>query len=780
MAMVSAAAIAVAVFAVPGFIVAWLSGARGQWAVAASVPVTFGIYGLAAWSFGLTDIRFQVSSVAYFTAGVAALAALWHAVFFGLAWRSRKRQAGDAPQEVDAEDVEKPEPVRWDWRTATLLDPVWVLPGLGMAAGAGFILSRALDLLGRASQGMNNIFQGWDVHWHASVIRYAVESGIVSPTRMGELQNTESLAKMYYPTAWHAGGALLAELAGISPIAATNLTGLVVPAIALPISVGLIAWRLIGRRGLTASIAAGLAPLIVGGLPVLYWIGHYVGAWPYVASVSVSGIVLALFMSVPYSPVRSFAAALAFIGMVQLHPSSATIVVLALALWWLLHLLWVPVRKPQGWKGRIGWRLRDVGILAATGLVGVLALLPQILIGAEQSEEVKAFTAVEDLSLTEAWRAAIFMTTRHSDSFHLDVSPWVWVALAGAVIVLVWRRNFWAPAFWVLSTAITVNALHPMSDPWGGWFEIVGALHYNTAHRLVMPGAMFVAAGAAVAIATVIRLVTGGPLKNLRVVTSVLAIVFALGSGVAIQDVVRKGIEPGSAWAINAARDGRLVNERDLRAFDWLARQPKAFDGMIFSNPDEGSGWMYAYNSLPTVYKHYLWPNTTPVSDTNSLFFHPMRLGQGNFDNPDEANRVDDAARNLKVKYIYISPPNFWHFQWIRPDFETGLINTPGVTPVYKDHQVIIYAVNAEFTDEEILAMREPGNSPEELPPLRTKGEAGKAESWEDYDKPYIHRPSIPNRGRDSHFEWLAERDKNKVGSERITTGDSVAAEQQQ
>ncbi|MEJ6012742.1 DUF6541 family protein [Corynebacterium sp. H127] len=779
MGMVSAAAVAVAVFTIPGLVVSWLSGVRGQWSIAAALPTTFGIYGLAAWFFGLTPIRFEVVSVGIFSAVLVVLALLWRLAFVAFGRRRRKQSEVSAPLDGDGDAVAVEKPKR-DWRRGTLLDEYWLIPGLGMLAGVALIGGRSLELLNKAARKMDNIIQGWDVHWHASTVRYIVETGIASPTRMGDLQNTETQAKMYYPTAWHAGAGLVADLANISPIAATNLTGLLVPAIGFPISVGLIAWRLVGRRGLTAQIAAGLAPIIVGGIPVLYWIGLYVGAWPYVAAVSVSGIVLALFMSVPYFPIRSFVAALAFIGMVQLHPSAATIVVLGLALWWLLYLVWVPARKPGSFKGHVGWRFRDLALLGATGLVGVIALLPQILIGAEQSEEVKSFTATENLSLTEAWRAAIFMNTRHAPTFELNVVPWIWLALFGAVALLVWRRNLWAPTFWFLSVCCTVNSLRPFGDPWGKWLGAVGALHYNTGHRLIMPAALFVVAGAAVALAVLIRLIALAPLKKFAVVSAVVSILLAGGAGFVIQKVVRTGIEPGSAWAINAARDDRLVNGRDVKAFDWLAQQPHAYEGAIFTNPDEGSGWMYAYNRLPAVFKHYLWPNTTLESATNRLFWHPMRLGQGNFDNMDEANMVDTAAQELGVNFIYISPPHFWHFQIPRPDFETGLIHTPGVTPVYKDHEVIIYAVNAEFSDEEILKMRAPGNSPEELPSLVTKEEAGKATSYEDANEPYIHRPTVPNRGRDSHFEWLTQRNElSDMADEGVKTGDSVAAELQ-
>ncbi|WP_144413418.1 DUF6541 family protein [Corynebacterium epidermidicanis] len=760
--MASAAAIAIAVFMLPGFILNWVSGARGPWAIAASVPSSFGVFGLAAWLLGLTDYRFEVKTVAVIWAAIVVLAIIWRAgvIVFRRRRLAKARSDIDSEAPVDGEaSLAEPASYKTDWRVGTLLDPRWILPGVGAMLGAYLFLRCSLGYLSVSTRGMDNIFQGWDVHWHASVMRWIMDAGIASPTRMGELQNTETQAKMYYPSAWHAGGALFREIAGISPIAATNLTALVLPAICLPLTVAAIAWRLVNNRGLTAQIAAGLAPLIVPGFPVLFWIGHFVGAWPYLAAMSVSGIVLGLFMSVPYSPIRIFAAALAFMGLVQIHPAAATVPVLGLALWWLLYLLWRPARRPATWKGHIGYRLRDVALLAIPGIMGALTLLPQILLGAEQTEEVKEFSALEDLSRTETWMNSIFMRTRHTSVFQLDMTPWVWLALAGAIALLVWRRNLWAPAFWGLSVWITANSLQPFGDGWGDTLGMIGALHYNTAHRLIMPCAMFIVAGAAVALAVAIRLVTGGPIKKFAKPASISAVVLALIGGGVVEAAATEHIGPGAQWTINAARDERIVNHRDLRAFDWLKTQPRAMDGVIFSNPDEGSGWMYAYNGLPAFYKHYLWPNAPAGSETNLLFFHTMRLGAGNFDVPDEANRVDIAAKELGVTYIYISPPKFWPFQWDRPDLEFGLMETPGLTTVYRDKEIGIYAVNAAFSDEELLAIRANSPSPDPLPRLKTKGELGLAETFDEIDQPVIHRPTIPNRGRDSHFEWLS---KNK------------------
>lgn len=778
MGMVSATIVAVAVFTLPGFVLNWVSGARGPWSIAAAAPTTFAVYGLSAWLLGLTKYHFEIKTVVAMWCALLLLAVLWRGGFLFASRRKRARSA--TPVEADGvaatsaiageehlavpvtEEKTKPQST---WQVGTFLELNWILPAAGVLVGSWVLLHRALGHLDKAWNGMDNIYQGWDVHWHASVLRWIQETGIASPTRMGELQNIETQADMYYPSAWHAGGSILREAANISPIAATNLTGIVLPAIVMPISVAAIAWRLINNRGLTAQIAAGLAAIIVPGIPVLYWIGLYVGAWPYLGAIAASGIVLGLFMSVPAAPIRIFAAAMSFIGLVQLHPSAATIPVMGLLLWWLMALLWKPARKPHSWRGHIGYRLRDLLMLGIPGIIGALTLLPQILVGAEQSEDVKAVNAYEDLSRTQTWMSSIFMHTRHTPEFGLDVSPWVWLAAAGAVVALLWRRNLWAPVFWGLSVWITANSLQPFGGDWNDTLMTVGALHYNTAHRLVMPGAMFVTAGAAVAIAAAIRLCTGGPIKKMAKPAAAGAVVLAVLAGALTYNTTNNGIESGSQWAINAARDERMVNHRDLQAFDWLKKQPHANDGQIFSNPDEGSGWMYAYNGLPATYRHYLWPQAGIGTATNILFFHPMRLGAGNFDVPEEGNFVDKAAADLNVKYIYISPPKFWAFQWDRPDMEFGFMDTPGLTPVYRDKEIGIYAVNAAFTDEELFQIRANSPSPDPLPKLKTYGDLGKAEIYEQIDKPYIHRPTVPNRGRDSHFEWLEARNKGAAGS---------------
>ncbi|AGF71561.1 DUF6541 family protein [Corynebacterium halotolerans] len=817
MDMYQAAVLAALVFTVPGFLLGWVSGLKAPWAAAASLPVSFGVYGLAAWLLGQMGLRYDLASATVMWALLMVIALIWRGSFLVVGrkrarrWAARRPVGAPAAGEgtgretanqveagalsasdppltgstaahdpdaatvvtLPAEDVTGAPSVgapgasgavaagerresfwrRWwtgDGRRGSLLDPVWLLPAAGVLTGMYLFISKGLGFFEEVPRGIENIFQGWDVHWHASVVRWIMDAGVADPTRMGELQNIETQAQMYYPTAWHAGTYLLVEILGVSPIAAINLSSIVLPGLALPLSVALIAWRMVGNRGLTAQIAAGIGAIAVFASPVLFWVGHYVGAWPYLAAVAVSGIVLALFMLVPYRPVAALAAALSLAGMIQLHPAAATIAVLAVALWWLFRLLWAPARKARTWGGRIGYRLRDLGLLAAAGLAGVVILLPQILSGAESTEEVASFSAEEDVTRAESWEKAFTMYTRHVDAFtEYDPTLLLWVAGIGAVALLVWRRNLWAPAFYLLSVWMTANSLKAFEQPWGDWLNIVGSLHYSTAHRLVMPVALFTFAAAGVGVAVLIRLISLAPVKKWATGSAVVSVVLALlaGWGTAAW-ATRDAVEEGAHWSITAPRlDGRMVSEVDLRAFDWLARQPHAYDGMIMGEPADGHGWMYAYNGLPSVMRHYLWPTSGRGSATDLLYWHADLLGVGNHGDPTQENNVDRAAEELGVNFYFLSPWSFWAFQepnWAMLD---GLWHAPGATAVYQDQNVTIFAVNDAFTDEELAQMRAPGNSPQPLPPVPTRGELGIAESPAEVDEPYFHRPTTPDQG---------------------------------
>lgn len=237
--------IAVLVFTVPGLLVSWISGLKFPWAAAASIPVSFGIYGMAAWVLGMADMRFDVRSVAISTLLVSVLALVWRLGFATVAVVRRRRSG--RREASDEASVWWRAPLDYA-RQGGLLDPRWLLPAAGVGAGAWLIIDRAVDLLLTTRHGLDDFYQGWDVHWHASTVRFIADTGIASSTRMGELRNIETQQELFYPSAWHAGAFLVSDLADLTPNEATNLTGIVLSGLLIPLAVALIAWRLINNR----------------------------------------------------------------------------------------------------------------------------------------------------------------------------------------------------------------------------------------------------------------------------------------------------------------------------------------------------------------------------------------------------------------------------------------------------------------------------------------------------------------------------------------------------
>ena len=720
---------AIAVTAVPGFLLGWVSGLRLPWAVVASMPLSFSIYGLGGWILGLTPQEFTPGSVAVCWLIAIILAAVWRYV----AWLGGARRRRQATSDADSPRAGPAEYLR---RLARC-----VLPAAGVLAAAVWLTWRSVTWLATSPGGAMNIFQGWDVQWHANVVRWILDEGVASATRMGELQHIETQDPMYYPVAFHAAAALVSDLGGAHPIAALNAVSIVVPAFGLPLSMALLVWIMVGNRGLVAQIGAGLAAIISAAIPALYWVGQYVGAWPYLAAVAVSGIVTALFFQVPRHPVTAFAAALALTGLTQLHPAAVTIVVLLVGLWWLLGLLWKPVRPELG---RVKARLRDLFLLGATGVAGVLLLLPQILQGGDQAEEVSDWTTSDEATPGQAWRQAFQMDTRHVSDFFPAWDPVVLLVLAGvgALVIVFWRRNFWAPVFYLLSVVLTANALNALEFPGIELLNIIGGLHYNTAHRLVMPAAMMVAAAAGIGLAAAIRLLTGGPVASLvdrnrrrwRVGSRIAALLVGVLAGVATLYVLDANTTPGARQTYQTSRTNqRMVDEHDIAAWDWLQQQPLAYDGLIAGEPADGMGWMYAYNGLPSLHRHYQWPGTPRSSDTDRVYWNADLLGAGLEGNPDAPNPVDVAAENLGITYYYLSPWSFWGFQNPRWELIHGLWTSDAVTPVYQDGLIVIFAVDAAFSEEELAEVVESGrqNSPDNIPEIRDPASAGPAVAGE-------------------------------------------------
>ncbi|RRO97699.1 DUF6541 family protein, partial [Corynebacterium bovis] len=89
----TAALVAIAVFVVPGAVIGWCAGLRVPWAVAASVPVTAGVWGTLAWIYGHLGVRYTLASVAVGTVVTALLCLVWRLAFVLVRRRRRRRAA---------------------------------------------------------------------------------------------------------------------------------------------------------------------------------------------------------------------------------------------------------------------------------------------------------------------------------------------------------------------------------------------------------------------------------------------------------------------------------------------------------------------------------------------------------------------------------------------------------------------------------------------------------------------------------------------------------------
>lgn len=679
MTTAAAAWFAVVFFLLPGAVVSWLSGLKMPAALAAALPVSFGMFGFAAWLLGTVRAPLNLWTFAFMLLVFAALAVVCRKA---AAKREGKKLFGFS-------------------REHSALDPYWLLPGTGVAVSAYMIISDRLGWLVHSPNGTTNVVQGWDVQWHANLVRFIQETGVASPVRMGELMNLESRAHQFYPSAYHAGVALYGQAAGLEPVPALNIASTVLPGLAFPISMACLAFAFLRSTEVTAQIAGGLAAIGVYALPQLMWIPEYVGMWPYLFAVAVTGVVIWLFISVPGRRAGALPAGVALFGVLCLHPSAVTIVVIAVVLFWLTSTL---VRPEVS-------RLGDTLWMAAPALAVAVVFIPQALAGGNEATEVAGWQPKEKLGSSGAWGTAFEMTTRHVGDFFpsFDATVWLWLGAVGALVCLLWRGQIWPALFYGLSLCVTANALEPIDNVWGDLLSIVSNLHYNTGHRLIMPVAMSLLVGSAIAVAAAIRLVALAPVaKRYRkgvAASTVVSMVIALGVGAVALPQARAAAGEGAEAAFLSPREEeRMVGPDDRAAFAWLASQPAAFEGLTMGDPANGYSWMYALYGVPTVTRHYQFPAGGRGSATDTLHNHADFIGEGSAHG--STTPADTAVEDLNVKFFYVRPGTFWAHQLPRLELLNALWASKGVTPVYRKGESVVFAVNSQFSKAEIRDMQ--------------------------------------------------------------------------
>lgn len=694
-----------ALLVLPGAIVGIAAQLPLRLAVATSIPVSFGIAAIASYVYGRIDVPWTLAGYAVATAVTTAVVGVVGLLITGVGWirrrrrrraarpatsRSRRRKRTRGRSRAARANAGRPaDPAGRAAARAGRRSWWWLLPGTAVLVSAWLIGQMIITELSAMPGGTANVFQGWDAHWHANYIRFIHDEGLASPDHAGALRYPENSATLYYPSTWHAIAALVMALRGIGAVETYNLVQIGSVALVFPLGVAALAWLITHRRFsrpvvATSAAVAAMATALFPGLPFMEVM---VAATPSAVANGLAGLGAAVVVAAVADRRLIPAAALGLVGIGGVHPSGMVTAAVIVLFWWLFEALWRPVRG----------RLRDFLVLAGVGLAGVLTLLPQILTVSAEADDISAFEFEINADRAATWGKAAALQVRHVEDFGVR---WVLLSLAAlGVIVMLRRLVLWPILLWGGLLVVCVNAMDHFGNWTGGTLRALGSVFYNDPRRIGVVMAVVVAAAVGVGVGAFVQMLAGWLGRLIDPITDPDGRgVTGLRVAVALAALVGTGswvIQTSPEYAVAAGsnqRWGRLVDGHDLAAFRWLSEQPRAYSGQIYTNPDEGSGWMYATDGLPSTSRHYLAPgDTAPL--TSSLF---MTLDQAGV-NP----AVDAALAELGVTYVYISPPNYWGFQKPNPHL-LELDATPGLVKVYNDSQVRIFAVRAAFSDAEL------------------------------------------------------------------------------
>ncbi|VXB13380.1 Contig_38, whole genome shotgun sequence [Microbacterium sp. 8M] len=285
---------AILVLTVPGLTLGLALRLRGWWLAAATAPLSVSLVVVASVLAGATGVRWGILPVLVLTVVAAVVAWAWMQWVGRPMPRRRARHGGG-------------------WASA-LAFAVAAVP-------IAYIVCRGFGDPALVNQRYDNFF-------HVNAIQYVLDTGNASPLWVGTMTSPH----LIYPSAWHALGALVAQLSGSAVPLASNALVLVVAAFVWPLSSILLVRTLFGRSRIIA-IAAGALSAASPAFPFLPL--HYGPLYPLflglaLAPVAIAAVIRALH---PHPVVRRHDLVLLLVlltpGIAVAHPG-AFLAVLAL------------------------------------------------------------------------------------------------------------------------------------------------------------------------------------------------------------------------------------------------------------------------------------------------------------------------------------------------------------------------------------------------------------------------------------------------------------------
>jgi hypothetical protein len=641
--------IAVLLLILPGAVVA-LAG-RLRWYVALGVgPVlTYGVVGLAIIPFGAIGIRWNV-----WTALLAL--AIVTAVVFGLRILLGRYRAADPA-----------------------VDDVSLRPALMLAAG---VILGAMFVGVAAWRGMpywQSIPSNWDSVWHANTIRWILDTGQASSTHMGELRNVETHAELYYPSVFHALGAVLAQLTGAAPTTAYTLSSLAGAVWLFPLSAGLLTWQLLRSCGTsqwrTAGAAATAAALSASFTAVPY-VEFDTASMPNMVAYGLAVPAFVLVTSSLRHRDRIPLAVISLVGVFSVHITGGVVVVTLVAAWWLLDALLRPV---------LG-RLRDFITLVIIAVPTLAVLLPQFLGVLQQAEVIAGHAFVTHLGRKRTLFNAVVQHTRHLNDYPIQN---VIVALAGAgFILLLTKRIWWPAAVWLVLIVAIVHSGAPFGGPVGAIVGKYSDLFYSDPRRLSAVVTLLLMPMAGYALYALALLVVAGArrLTRRRAAGREPDRGFWIGATVVLLVAVSVGLAwhyfPRHRYLMGEKYDRVIIDNKDLEAMAYLATLPGARDTLIGNANVDGTAWMYAVAGLHPLWTHYDYPVQQGPGYNRFVFWAYA-------DDADHDPRIAKAVKALNIRYVLTSAPVVRGF--VMPDGLVSLDKSKSWAKIYDNGEARIY-----------------------------------------------------------------------------------------
>lgn len=638
--------IAVLVLAAPGAVVGRAGGLRWPLALAVGPALTYGAVGLAIVPFGTFGIRWNALSALLTLVAVTAMAAGLHRV---LARRSGAvSRAGR----------------KTDW------------PVLVVAAGVVF---GALAIGFAAWRGMpywQSIPSTWDSVWHANTIRWILDTGQASPTHMGELRNVETQAPLYYPSAFHALAAVLAQLTGAAPTTAYTLSSLAAAVWLFPLSAALLTWQLLisrTTRWRTAGAAATAAALSASFTAVPY-VEFDTASMPNMTAYGLAVPTFVLITSALAHSDRIPLAVLALVGVFSVHLTGGVVVVTFVTAWWLL----------EAWRRPVVNRLADFGTLLVIGSPALILLLPQFMGVLDQAEIITGHAFVTHMGKKRALLDAIVQHTRHLNDYPIQN---MLIALAGAgFLLLLFKRIWWPAVVWALLVISIVHSSAPFGGPIGAVTGMYSDLFYSDPRRLSAVVTLLLTPMAGYALFSLTVLVMAWIKRKALSRSHIHGSRFWIGATAILLLAACFGLTwhyfPRHRYLIGEKYDRVIVGDKDLEAFAYLATLPGARDTLIGDANVDGTAWMYAVAGLHPLWTHYDYPVQQGPGYNRFIFWAYA-------DEADNDPRVAEAVKALDIRYVITSGPVVRGF--VMPDGLVSLDKSRSWAKIYDNGGARIY-----------------------------------------------------------------------------------------